>query len=224
MVDRDTGEVKRVYYHNRRYYVAARTGDRYGLRIENDTDGRVLVVLAVDGVNVISGQTADFNQRGYILSPHQSADINGFRKSETEIAAFRFAPAHQSYAARTGRPFDVGVIGMAVFRERVPPPPPPPPPMSMAAPKASSAEVAHDSAAQRGERLGTAHGEIEHDVSRVAPFEKVTARPESVRLLEYDSTENLIASGVIPRRPVPYRPRPFPGHRANDGYVPDPPE
>ncbi len=124
VVDRETGEAKRVYLHDRRYFIAAQTGSRYSLRVENFSSERVLVVLSVDGVNVLSGETADFNQRGYILSPHESADINGWRKSQTEIAAFRFAPLAQSYAARTGRPSDVGVIGMAVFRERRPPPPP----------------------------------------------------------------------------------------------------
>ena len=242
VVDRETGEVKKVYYHNRRYFVAAQTGNRYSLRVENVTGERVLIVLSVDGVNVISGETADFNQRGYILSPHESADINGWRKSETEIAAFRFAPLPQSYAARTGRPADVGVIGMAVFRERRPPPvrklerrrysggPPPPPPAPMAGADNSrsvpgereSERAANQDMAPRSEKLGTAHGEIERDVITTAPFEKASANPASVRVVEYDSVDNLVAAGVIPRGAEEVRhPRPFPANR--EGYVPDPP-
>lgn len=245
VVDRETGQVARVYYHNRRYFVAAQTGNRYSLRLQNVTNERVLVVLSVDGVNVVTGETADFNQRGYILSPHESADINGWRKSQTEIAAFRFAPLPQSYAARTGRPGDVGVIGMAVFRERRPPPPPrvlkeeprfrrspppPPPPAPMAGADGSNSTArdatapgdANESMAPRSEKLGTAHGEIERDVIETAPFVKASARPESVRMVEYDSTENLVAAGVIPAvvKP-PHPPRPFPANR--EGYVPDPP-
>ena len=247
VVDRETGQVARVYYHNRRYFVAAQTGNRYSLRLQNVTNERVLVVLSVDGVNVVTGETADFNQRGYILSPHESADINGWRKSQTEIAAFRFAPLPQSYAARTGRPGDVGVIGMAVFRERRPPPPPrvlsedrryrgspPPPPPPPPAPMtgaAGSSSAARDAAApgeanqaiaRRSEKLGTAHGEIEHDAIELAPFEKASTRPESVRMVEYDSTANLVAAGVIPAFvEPPHPPRPFPANRG--GYVPDPP-
>jgi hypothetical protein len=57
-----------------------------------------------------------------VLDPWQTININGWRKSETTVAAFQFAPLSGSYAAKTGRPGDVGVIGMAVFQERKPPP------------------------------------------------------------------------------------------------------
>jgi len=118
VVDRETGQVLRTYAHDGRLYVAGEPGARYGLRVENHTSGRVMVVLSVDGVNIVTGETANFDQNGYVLDPWASYDLNGWRKSRTEIAAFQFAPLGQSYAARTGRPGDVGVIGMAVFRER----------------------------------------------------------------------------------------------------------
>jgi hypothetical protein len=69
-------------------------------------------------VNVISGETARQDGRGYILGPQGSYDVVGWRKSETEVAAFAFTALPNSYAARTGRPGEVGVIGMAVFKER----------------------------------------------------------------------------------------------------------
>jgi len=126
VVDRDTGQPLRVWRHRGRLFVAGEPGQRYAVRLTNHTDGRVLVVLSVDGVNVITGETAGYSQRGYVLSPSGSDDIDGWRKSETEIAAFSFAPLPQSYAARTGRPSDVGVIGIAVFKEKPAPPPPAP--------------------------------------------------------------------------------------------------
>jgi hypothetical protein len=131
VVDRDTGEPLRVWRARGRLYVAGEPGDRYALRVANRTGGRVLVVLSVDGVNVVTGQTASYAQNGYVFDPYETYDVTGWRKSRTEVAAFAFAPLSQSYAARTGRPGDVGVIGMAVFREKYvePPPPPPPPPM-----------------------------------------------------------------------------------------------
>ncbi len=118
IVDRESGRVLRTYAHDGRLYVAGQPGARYGLRVVNHTAGRVMVVLSVDGVNIVTGETANYNQNGYVLDPWSSYDLNGWRKSHTEIAAFQFAPLPQSYAARTGRPDDVGVIGMAVFRER----------------------------------------------------------------------------------------------------------
>ena len=104
VVDRDTGQVLRVWRHDGRLFVAGRPGARYSLRVGNHTDGRVLVVLSVDGVNILTGETAGVDQRGYVFSPFESYDLSGWRKSDTEIAAFTFAPLPQSYAARTGRP------------------------------------------------------------------------------------------------------------------------
>ena len=130
VVDRDTGQPLRTWRHGGRLFVAGEPGDRYGLRVINNTDGRLLAVMSVDGVNIITGETAAYDQRGYVLSPHQSYDMTGWRKSDTEVAAFTFAPLSQSYAARTGRPADVGVIGVAIFREKVAPPPPVTPPFA----------------------------------------------------------------------------------------------
>jgi hypothetical protein len=56
--------------------------------------------------------------------PGQLIDIGGWRKSMSEVAAFVFTALPESYAARTGRPGNVGVIGVAVFREYQPPRPP----------------------------------------------------------------------------------------------------
>jgi hypothetical protein len=122
VVNRDTGETLRTWYREGRLYVAGDPGTRYGLRFANHTGGRVLAVVSVDGVNIITGETANYNQRGYVLGPGETYDVNGWRKSETTVAAFQFASLSGSYAAKTGRPGDVGVIGMAVFQERKPPP------------------------------------------------------------------------------------------------------
>ena len=130
VVNRDTGQVLRTWRHHGRLFVAGEPGARYALRIANHSSGRVMLVVSVDGVNIVTGQTASYDQIGYVLRPYESYDVTGWRKSNTEVAAFAFAPLPQSYAARTGRPNDVGVIGMAVFTEKAPPEPvyaPPPP-------------------------------------------------------------------------------------------------
>jgi hypothetical protein len=131
VIDRETGEAARVWRHAGRLYVAGRPGARYSLQVTNNTGGRVLAVMSVDGVNILTGETAGYDQRGYVFAPYETYQIKGWRKSDSEIAAFNFAPLAASYAARTGRPDDVGVIGVAAFRERaITPIPVSPPPLS----------------------------------------------------------------------------------------------
>ena len=117
VIDRDDDSPLRVWRDHGRPVVAGRPGARYAVRLVNTTGQRVLAVVAIDGVNVVSGETAGTGQRGYVLEPWQRTEITGWRKSEDEVAAFEFTALSDSYAARTGRPRDVGVIGVAVFRE-----------------------------------------------------------------------------------------------------------
>jgi hypothetical protein len=120
IVDRNRGDVLPTWRVRNASWVAGRPGDRYAIRLTNRSGGRVLVVLSVDGVNAVSGETASVGQTGYVLSPWGSAEITGWRKSYAEAAAFYFTALPDSYAARTDRPGNVGVIGAAVFRERAP--------------------------------------------------------------------------------------------------------
>lgn len=132
VIDRDSGETLPVYQHRGEYWVAGRPGARYAVSVRNALSGRVMSVVSVDGVNVVSGETAALEQTGYVLGPWQRYDITGWRKSDAEVAAFHFTHLSGSYAARTGRPAHVGVIGVAVFREK------PVPPASVPLPEAPS--------------------------------------------------------------------------------------
>lgn len=122
VTDRDSGATLALHYHRGDYWVAGRPGARYAISVRNRLGERVLAVPAVDGVNVLSGETAAWDQTGYVLSPWQPYQITGWRKSSSEIAAFEFSSAGDSYAGRTGRPDHVGVIGVALFREKLPEP------------------------------------------------------------------------------------------------------
>ena len=108
VVDRTTGQVLPVYTHQGRHYVAGRPGARYAVRVHNKAGGRVMTVLSVDGINVVSGETAGIEQNGYVLSSWQRHDVAGWRKSQAQVAAFEFTALPNSYAARTGRPDNVG--------------------------------------------------------------------------------------------------------------------
>ena len=249
VVDRDTGQPLRVWRRNGRLFVAGQPGARYSLRLTNNTGGRVLVVMSVDGVNILTGETAGYDQRGYVFSPYESYDVSGWRKSDSEVAAFNFAPLSKSYAARTGRPGDVGVIGIAAFTERVVSPVAVAPAAepnqtrrydsdagldelvvtaqrraaspAAAPPPSGAASDRIVTAERRTEKLGTAHGAREWSMVTTVTFERATRYPQLVRRIEYDSFANLVASGVIPPSwDRGRRPRPFPG---GAGYVPDPP-
>jgi len=129
VVDRGTGRELPVYRHGGEYWVAGQPGARYAIRVHNRQGERLMAVMSVDGVNILSGETAGVEQTGYVFDGGQRADIAGWRKSDSQIAAFEFTSVARSYAGRTGRPDNVGVIGVAVFRERpqpvaVPVPPP----------------------------------------------------------------------------------------------------
>jgi hypothetical protein len=123
IVNRSTGERLNPVRHHGKLYVAGRPGDRYGIELRNQQGGRVLTVISVDGVNVLTGETAAPLQSGYVLDSRQAYSITGWRKNMDEVAQFLFTALPDSYAARTGRPDHVGVIGVAVFRERVEAPP-----------------------------------------------------------------------------------------------------
>ena len=140
LVDRSTGQVLPVYTHQGRHYVAGRPGARYAVRVVNQAGARVMAVMSVDGVNVVSGDSASWDQNGYVFSAGQRHDVAGWRKSQAQVAAFEFTALPNSYAARTGRPENVGVIGVALFRERaVPVPLVPPVQMPVPSPAAEPA-------------------------------------------------------------------------------------
>src|SRR5580658_467514 len=264
VIDRDTGQPLKVWRRDGRLFVAGAPGHRYGLRITNYTDRRVEVVMSVDGVNIVSGETAGYDQRGYIFDPHESYELDGWRKSLEEIADFTFTRQSRSYASLTGRPQNVGVIGIAVFDERVEPvvaqraappsyvaPAASPPANDRASGNAATSVTEMVVTAQRRgapsqsapaavgftggqlgsvapqrteEKLGTGHGDREEEVTQIVSFERATRAPRFTQQIEYDSYNNLVAMGVIPRSgDGEHRPRPFPSSPEGGGFVPDPP-
>jgi hypothetical protein len=231
------------YWFQGQNYVEGRQNQEFRVRLRNKTGERVLAVLSVDGVNAISGETAGLNQAGYVLAPYQTLDVDGWRKSNAQTAAFYFTHISDSYAARTGRPDNVGVIGAAVFREmRYQYEYPQYPendeysygdnggrdksaqatPGRAAAPAAEAARSESKSYGQAdaaGAPMGTGHGRQEYRPSVNVAFEREASVFE-VLSVRYDSRANLIAQGVIPRRGhyPPTVPQAFP----QGGFVPDP--
>jgi hypothetical protein len=101
-----------------RDYVVGSDGQRYTIQIENHTGNRFEAVATVDGLDVVDGKDGSLDKRGYLIDPWSSLNIDGFRRSQAEVAAFRFGAVKDSYAARKGKDRNVGVIGIAFFHER----------------------------------------------------------------------------------------------------------
>lgn len=238
IIDRDTGETLRQYRHEGRRYVVGTPGHAYEVALRSRSGERLLAVMSVDGVNVLSGETAATEQGGYVFGPYQRDTVRGWRKSLDEIAQFNFTGLPHSYAARTGRPRDVGVIGIALFREARPLPPPDccwfdderdrseryegKAGRDSRAPSARADSAAPEVQSKRrsaAPSLGTGHGQREYSQVGTTSFERASAQPDEVITLYYDSREKLVAQGVLreTRHYARRRPQAFPG-----GFVPDP--
>lgn len=247
VVDRDSGATLTPHYFHGEYWIAGTPGARYAIEIRNRGAGRVLAVTSVDGVNVVTGETAGWDQNGYVFFPGQRYQITGWRKSDVEVAAFTFTGLPESYAALTGRPANVGVIGVALFRER------PPPAVSIQEPAASLQEnesrreaplsdvavtagagaaaraaaaspapLSAESARKSQPDLGTGHGEREHSYVDHTEFTRMQDQPNEVIRIRYDSLERLVAMGIVRRSHLrPAGADPFPASATP--YVPDPP-
>jgi len=243
--DMDRYSTLENYFNRDKTYVAGRPGHRYSVVLQNQTGERVLAVLSVDGVNAVSGQTASTSQTGYVLAPYQRMEVRGWRKSMQDVAQFRFTDLPDSYAARTGRPDNVGVIGVAVFRERryqhyneyeqdygyrgrddryA----------SKAGERNQSGAAADADAAapapamkrsmaeaQSRQELGTGHGERRYDPARQTTFERESTYPNQVSKIYYDSYDALVARGIIREYRYHDRNRGVPD-AFPIGFVPDP--
>jgi hypothetical protein len=208
-----------------RTYVLGQHGDRYRVRIANPTSQRVEVVVSVDGRDAVDGGPARFEKAGYVLPPWGEVVVDGFRLSMRDVAAFRFSTVAGSYAALRGHARDVGVIGVAVFRELAPPPPRPvlrrpssEPPYNESRDQRSSAGKGDGAAAApsaQGSRsrsadedrpgLGTGFGERRYNPVTTVQFRRARATPDYVLAVRYDDHDGLLALGIDVDRRGPDR-------------------
>ena len=146
------------------------------------------------------------------------------------MAAFYFTSLGDSYAARTDRPQNVGVIGVALFERKRPEPP-----LEEPAPSAGSWLKRERSSADRqapaenattqarvlpapSAPLGTGHGRREESRVTWVDFERATAAPAETITIYYDSYRNLVARGILQPTYGRRDPSPFP----NATFAPDP--
>ena len=245
--DRASGRELPVYWHEGRAYVVGRPGNEYQVIVRNRIGEDMLAVVSVDGLNVMDGKPANPRQSGYVISGWSRLDVKGWRKSLDDVANFYFTTLGDSYAGRTGRPDNVGVIGVALFqRKRYMPSPeaaadptpyrPWPYAKSESDARRDRAEsmneerqqpkLSQDSSGVATQRapapaasapLGTGHGRREESRMQWVAFERATDSPVETIAIYYDSYRNLVAQGVLQPSVVRRDPNPFP-----TGFTPDP--
>ena len=106
-----------------RHYFQAFKGRNYAIQVRNNTSRRVGVLMAVDGLNVVSGERSSLsrNESMYVLDPFESTVIRGWRTSLSDVRKFVFVDEERSYAERTGQANgDMGWIRVLAFRENAP--------------------------------------------------------------------------------------------------------
>lgn len=226
LVDRATGRELPVYWHEGRAFVVGKPGSEYKIVVRNRLREDLLAVVSVDGVNVVSGQTASPDQGGYVIAPRDRTDIKGWRKSLGRIASFYFTSLGDSYAGATGRPDNVGVIGVALFeRANRYEPPADLVPYESWGPKREGADQRMQPVPQAQQKhgraapsapLGTGHGRSESSAARPTEFERATDEPMETIAIYYDSYRNLVAQGVIRAAYGRRDPDPFPTRFAAD--------
>ncbi|MEE2643383.1 MAG: hypothetical protein VYD19_00490 [Myxococcota bacterium] len=236
-----------TFYHRGERFVLGDWGERYLLRVQNQSGRRVEVVLTVDGRDVINGSPGRYQNRGYIVDPHSTLEVEGFRRSRSSVATFRFTDPSDSYAGRVGAGENVGVIGAAFFPERrrrhVRPrvranhgaledlasaSPPPSPSIGLRGDGAAERAVPRSGSMGRRKRrrapagLGTRYGEERQSASEEVTFSRASRTPSRVLSLRYDNRAGLELRGIIVERPrhQPDGPSAFP---SEPQFTPPPP-
>lgn len=115
------GSPQPQFAHDGRWYVEARKGREYAIRLRNPFPVRVAVALSVDGLNTIDArETTAAAARKWVIDPYETIVISGWQTSKTEARRFEFTTEEKSYGAALGKTANLGVISAVFFKERVP--------------------------------------------------------------------------------------------------------
>ncbi len=207
--------------HTHRAYLEARKGKNYSIRVSNNSDRRIGLVIAVDGRNIISGKKSHLKsrERMYVLDPYQQAEYEGWRTSKKKVNRFYFTQVDDSYADAWGDRTAMGVIAVAVFKEKKP-------------------KIAYDNYPRRQEKRlsrrgqgadtresapGTGFGESEYSPVRTVHF-KPRSKASEKHFLKYEWRKTLCRKGVIDCQHSRGRSRNRFWHDSwDDGFAPFPP-
>jgi hypothetical protein len=219
------GYPREALYGRGRRYVEASEGAEYELRIRNPLPVRVAVALSVDGLNTIDARrSSSWDSSKWLIEPYQTIRVSGWQMSSSRARRFYFTTERDSYAAKLGRPSDLGVINAVFYRENMPRPRPVVPPIyrgeegGPAQPRPMERRGEDGSAAQ-ADRAESAKSRSRPSVAPPAPDDEHAAtgigrsvdhqvsfvnldlerRPVAEVSIRYEYRDALFKLGVLPR-------------------------
>ncbi len=181
-------------------YLDARKGEQYGIIIRNRTSTRIGVVIAVDGRNIISGKQSNLgnNENMYIVNAGETTRLDGWRTSQDQVHRFFFTDAADSYSVKTFADSSaMGVIGLAVYREKETPRP-------LLEKKRESSGASAPTAkkslsadrALATEDAGTGFGDAQYSPVITVQFDPERA-PVQKTLIKYEWRDTLCRKGIL---------------------------
>ena len=187
--------------HIIKQYLEARQGEYYGICIRNMTPDRIGVVIAVDGRNIISGKKSDLknSEPMYIVNSYGYGRYDGWRTASDTVHKFYFTDMADSYAMRTFSDYSaMGVIAVAVYREKERPQPLYEQKRLYDAPAGPSSEDSLRGKAEAfsGERAGTGFGDERYSPTIRVAFEP-ERQPVQKTLIKYEWREVLCKKGIL---------------------------
>jgi hypothetical protein len=200
------GVAQRRFAHSGRWYVEARKGREYAIRLRNPYPVRVAVALSVDGLNTIDArETTAAAARKWVIDPYETIVISGWQTSRTEARRFEFTTEDESYGKALGKAANLGMISAVFFRERVAAYQEPSRNQARrqdspsAAPAAESAQAARDERA-KDEYAATGMGRrTGHAVEQV--WLDLEESPSLAMNIRYEFRPQLVKLGVLPKAP-----------------------
>ena len=208
--------------HILKKYLEAKKGESYGIVIRNRTPGRVGVVIAVDGRNIISGKKSNLknNEDMYLVNGYEHVRYDGWRTGKDTVHKFYFTDMADSYAMRTfSDSTSMGVIAVAIYREKERPKSQYENRRQESTPAGPSSDISarSRSGAAREEAAGTGFGDPQYSPAIRVAFDP-EPNPVQRILVKYEWREVLCGKGILTCRQEP-------GNRLwdEDEYAPFPP-
>ena len=185
-------------------YLEARKGENYGIVINNNTPERIGIVIAVDGRNIISGKRSDLksSETMYIVNAYEQVRYDGWRTSNDEVHRFYFTNPSDSFSVKTFNDSSaMGVVAIAVFREKARPQPL----YGQRDHKQSEAAPAAPSTGNSGRNMGKTLAEESTGTgfgdAQYSPVIKVEFEPERTPVqktfMKYEWHETLCRKGLL---------------------------
>lgn len=180
----DRRSLPTVRHLGQTYLPVTEWGTEYAIRVWNDGPRRIAALVSVDGLSVINGKTSTNDDPGYVVAPHSSIVIKGWRRNLETVAAFTFEERSKSYASLMGKPENIGIIRLVAIEELVRERP-------MPFEKDSASGAAR---AEKKSSTGTGYGRDLDSGAYYVPF----ARSSNTRTvtLRYDTVAALRKAGV----------------------------